>query len=204
MSLPKSRATQLSKLLSYTLRHGALEMKLPIRPDGFVSLDRILQHYKFKQHNFTLADVLEVVETNEKKRFEVAEFEGIQYIRAVQGHTIKQVKDEELLTPILSASEIPLAAHGTYTRHLAAIQRTGLSRMNRKHIHMATSINPGAVVSGARANAECFMVIDVEKAIANGILFYRSKNGVILSPGQGATGVIPPEYFTRIVHRQDI
>jgi len=204
MPLPKSKATQLSKLLSFTLRHGALEMKLPIRSDGYVNLDRLLLHNKFKQHNFSRADVLEVVETNEKKRFEVNEIEGITYIRAVQGHTIKQVEDEELLKPIVNASEIPLAAHGTYLRHMPAIQRTGLSRMNRKHIHMATSINPGAVVSGARNTAEVFIVIDIEKALADGILFYQSKNGVILSPGKGSTGLIPPEYFSRIIHRQDL
>ena len=204
MSLPKSKATQLSKLLSFTLRHGALEMKLPIRSDGYVNLDRILQHNKFKQLNITLSDILEVVETNEKKRFEVTDIEGVKYIRAVQGHTIKQVEDEELLTPILNASEIALAAHGTYLRHMTAIQSTGLSRMNRKHIHMASSINPGVVVSGARNSAEVFIVINVEKAIADGILFYKSKNGVILSPGKGSTGLIPPEYFSRIVHRRDL
>lgn len=81
--LPKSRATQLSKLLSYILRHGALEMKLSIATDGYVNLDRILQQNEFKQHNFTLENVLEVVETNEKKRFEIKEVDRITFIRKV-------------------------------------------------------------------------------------------------------------------------
>jgi len=39
------------------------------------------------------------------------------------------------------------------------------------------------VISGARLTCDAFIEIDVEKAMEDGIEFYRSDNGVILSSG---------------------
>ncbi len=44
--------------------------------------------------------IYSIVEDNEKKRYEVMTEDGIEYIRAAQGHTLTSVKTEELLTPI--------------------------------------------------------------------------------------------------------
>lgn len=48
-----------------------------------------------------------------------------------------------------------------------------------------------------RGNSQVLIYIDVSKAIAAGIKFHRSANGVILSEGNDR-GFIPPEYFSRI------
>lgn len=41
-------AQQLSKRLTYALRHGAEKMGLNLRPDGFVRLDELLSNAKFR------------------------------------------------------------------------------------------------------------------------------------------------------------
>jgi RNA:NAD 2'-phosphotransferase (TPT1/KptA family) len=86
-----SPAVRLSKALSWLLRHNAVSQGIMIRPDGYVKITAVLGHPKFK--DFTLDDIIKVVETNEKKRFEILEDDEGQkvYIRAVQGHSIAAV-----------------------------------------------------------------------------------------------------------------
>lgn len=45
-----SKDVQLSKALSYVLRHGAIKERLPIGPDAFIKLDLLLARPKFKAH----------------------------------------------------------------------------------------------------------------------------------------------------------
>lgn len=48
---------------------------------------------------------------------------------------------------------------------------------------------------GLRSNAEVFIVVDVEKALGDGIVFYKSANNVILTAG--VDGWLAPKYFKR-------
>ncbi|BFZ53414.1 tRNA 2'-phosphotransferase [Savitreella phatthalungensis] len=144
-------------------------------------------------------------------------------IRANQGHSIATVTALELQQLVLpgdTAPEQPLAPgeelritgtceippvvlHGTTQRtYLAHIRVEGLSRMRRNHIHLATGL-PGedGVRSGVRGSADCFVYVDVARAMREAaITFYKSANGVILSPGN-ELGCIPPEFFTKVVDR---
>ena len=45
-----SKDVQLSKALSYVLRHGAIKERLPIGPDAFIKLDLLLARPKFKAY----------------------------------------------------------------------------------------------------------------------------------------------------------
>jgi len=70
--------------------------------------------------------------------------------------------------------------------------------MGRKHIHMTTSIDQKTVVSGIRQSSSAFVFVDVKAAIfdgVQGIPFFLSENGVILSPGN-KDGIIPVKYLT--------
>lgn len=50
-----------------------------------------------------------------------------------------------------------------------------------------------------RKSSAVLLYIDVKRAMQDGIAFYISKNGVILTPGQGDEGVLSPRYFSRVV-----
>nr|KAF6468451.1 tRNA phosphotransferase 1 [Rousettus aegyptiacus] len=65
----------------------------------------------------------------------------------------------------------------------------------RTHIHLAPGLpgDPG-VISGMRPNCEVAVFINGPLALADGIPFFRSANGVILTPGN-ADGFLLPKYF---------
>ncbi|KAG9327464.1 hypothetical protein KVV02_000413 [Mortierella alpina] len=194
-----SPKVRLSKALSWLLRHNAESQGVAIRPDGYVKIKDVLNHSKFK--GFTLDDILEVVDTNDKKRFQILEDANgnKEYIRAVQGHSIDKVA-ELGFEEITDASQLPVVIHGTMFSKWPLIAEKGLSKMNRNHIHMAVGL-PGAdgVISGMRQSCNLYIHIDTAMAIKDGIKFYKSTNSVILSDGKDGDGFIPPRYFSKVV-----
>ncbi|KAE8607451.1 hypothetical protein XENTR_v10011191 [Xenopus tropicalis] len=184
----------LSKCLSYALRHGAVNLGLPMGTDGFVPVSSLLLLPQFR--TFSQVDIERVVSCNDKQRFTLrySYADGALEIRANQGHSL-QVEVE--LTPL--GEELPnQAIHGTYFRHWPSIQQRGLSRMNRTHIHLCTEL-PGEgqeCISGMRRDCEVAIFIDLPKAVADGLLFFWSSNRVLLTPGN-ADGLLLPKYFLR-------
>ena len=71
--------------------------------------------------------------------------------------------------------------------------------MKRHHVHMAIGLpGDGGVISGMRSSSDIVIEVDVARALAAGIPFYVSSNGVVLSPGAGVAGVIPPRFFAKV------
>lgn len=64
-----ARSIQISKSLSWLLRHGATKERIPITPDGYVKVSDVLAWVKLRAMHVTLEEVVEVVKTNEKQRF---------------------------------------------------------------------------------------------------------------------------------------
>lgn len=193
----EDRDVRLSKSMSYVLRHGATQMGLQMATDGFLFVEDLLAHPQF--HSYTLEDVERVVTTNDKQRFKLRSHpeDGRLQIRANQGHSV-QVTDLELKPVLAGSPDCPVeAVHGSYLRNWLSIQRQGLSRMSRTHIHLASGL-PGedGIVSGMRKNCDLAVFIDVPRALADGIEFFWSENGVLLTAGD-AEGKLLPKYFTR-------
>ncbi len=70
------------------------------------------------------------------------------------------------MTPLTSAAEYPEVIHGTYLKSWKKIEKKGLNRMSRNHIHFAIG-RPGSkeVVSGMRSSAEIYIYLNMEKAL---------------------------------------
>jgi len=70
--------------MSFLLRHGCEKEKVPIRSDGFVLMNDMIKWLNRKPKNVmvTVEMVDYVVETNDKKRFEVKHENGVALIRA--------------------------------------------------------------------------------------------------------------------------
>ena len=178
---------KLSKQLSFYLRHGLEKYKIPHDSNGFVELDFLLGLKDFS--DITIDMVKQVVDNNTKKRFDMQIIDDKIYIRANQGHSSGKLDDTKMLEKI--TKPVKGCFHGTYKKHLVSIKKNGLSRMSRKHIHIAESED---VISGQRNNCNLYIYINMQLAINDGIKFYRSSNGVILTPGN-SDGYLVPKYL---------
>jgi RNA:NAD 2'-phosphotransferase (TPT1/KptA family) len=182
-----------SVTLAFVLRHGAPKLGLVVQDGGYISVDALLALREFA--GVTIETLREIVNHDRKGRYSFSE-DG-KAIRANQGHSFPVPNESEsLLRRVTDPKEIPHCIHGTYARHLASIEREGLSRMGRQHIHFATGIH---AKSGMRRDCDLHIHLNIGKAMAEGCPFYMSTNGVILSPGFGDTGAIPSRYFHKVV-----
>lgn len=185
------KLNKFSRYLIKLLRHKAIEYGFAIDNKGFVSLNDILHAHPL----FTFNDIKEIVQTDDKKRFELVEIMNEWYIRAVQGHSIEGINPD--LKLIMDPNEIPVVVHGTNLKAYEIIQHNGLSKMGRTYIHFAQQLSSDEnVVSGIRKNSTVLIYINVQKAMDAGIKFYQSSNGVILS--DGIEGIIEPKFFAQI------
>eukprot|EP00903_Cladosiphon_okamuranus_P014767 g13683.t2 len=205
---PNSRV-ELSKRLTYTLRHGADKLGLQLRPDGFASLDELLSKSSFR--GVSQQQVEEVVAADEKGRMTIvslpceessddsaAPLVSKLFIRANQGHSMKGVVDEDqLLTRVRDSSDIPVCVHGTNLKSWPSIREEGLRCMKRTHIHFAAGL-PGesGIISGMRRSCKVLIYVDVAAAMSDGVMFFRSSNNVILTSGKD--GILHPRYFSHV------
>ena len=140
-------------------------------------------------------------------------------IRANQGHSYKDIiQSDKLLTPLtneeLSDPNLTIV-HGTTRKAWEDhIRIEGLSKMKRNHIHFATGLpkniisegeskrreeeKKAAPISGMRATSQIYIYINGERCARDGIQFFRSDNGVILTAGNDE-GLLPVEYFKQVV-----
>lgn len=85
----KVKDTQLSKKLSWILRHGAVREGLQISDKGYINVSDILNHKNFKNY-YSIDDIITTVKTNDKQRFCLCYNEnGELQICASQGHSIQ-------------------------------------------------------------------------------------------------------------------
>lgn len=190
---------ELSKFMSWFLRHNLENSGITYDPGGWVRVSDLINYYNINYSNrncITTMEIVLVVKSCAKQRFSIRGEGQVMEIRANQGHSVCNISNSWLLTRI--TEPLPVCVHGTTPEAWNLIKNTGLSRMSRQHIHMAIGI-PGdkQVISGMRSTSQVVISIDMTKAIHDGIPFYMSSNGVILSPGP-----IPIEYFSSVVDRR--
>jgi 2'-phosphotransferase len=202
MTISIKNALEFGKALVRILRHKALEAGIPIGPDGFVYWVDILKLGQFK--GLTGSQIEWIVDKDSKQRFMLKTDPNTEtmMIRCNQGHSFPEgtIDPDKLLTQITAATvaNYLFVVHGCPTAAWWLIQKTGLNKMGRQHVHMAVGLpESGNVISGMRNSSEVTIEIDLPAALAAGIPFYVSANNVILSPGP-----IPPLFFKKVIERQ--
>jgi 2'-phosphotransferase len=195
--------SDLSRKLSYVLRHNAVGLGMSVDHEGYVKVTEIENHQLFQRFRpVTIEKLQYIIDMDGKQRFSMIQRDKTWFIRANQGHSgdvAAQLVDEKMLTPVLSSKDHPICVHGTDKKAWAKITASGgLSRMARKHIHMSSQHKGSKdMISGMRKQSNVMIYIDVDKAIAAGIKFYLSRNQVILSEGNDQ-GMIPVEFFKEV------
>ena len=76
---------QVEKTITWLLRHGAVEEKVPMNEEGFVEIINLIQWLKKKNINLKLDDINKIVAADKKSRYLLKD----NMIRANQGHSIK-------------------------------------------------------------------------------------------------------------------
>jgi 2'-phosphotransferase len=104
----KRNLTKLSHQLSLGLRHKALEFGWQITPDGFVPVQQILNHSMFR--NYSLCDIIDVVESNDKQRYTLKHQPLENYDIALIGTDTKQTPSADVIS---SAHDV--STHGSST-----------------------------------------------------------------------------------------
>ena len=195
----------ISKFLSLILRHKAKDFGLDIDSAGFIKLDDIINLPSSKKLNINLSLIQEIVSNDEKGRFELINRPPY-YIRAVQGHSIIEVNNEDTMYKLNKNNifDFPTVVHGTQENAWKLIEKSGLNKMNRNAIHFSIGYNDeNHVKSGMRLNCEIFIEINPQMAFFNGYEFFLSKNKVILCPGNDE-GYLPLEFIKKVKNKNNL
>ena len=176
------RVRRLSKYLSKHLRHRPERLGVELGPGGWVEVDALLEACARQLFPISRAELEEVVERNDKRRFAFDPSGTL--IRAQQGHSVPV---DLLLKP---AEPPPVLYHGTPESNLEAILRGGLQSMGRHHVHLSPDEATAAVV-GRRRGRPVVLTVDAYAMQRDGWEFYRSGNGVWLVEH------VPPRYLSR-------
>lgn len=154
---------QLSKFLSYVLRHKPDSIGLTLDSQGWASIDELIARGNAAGTRFDRDDLLHVVETSDKKRFSVSD-DGLR-IRAAQGHSVTV---ELGLTP---REPPPVLYHGTATRFVESILSEGLKPQTRQQVHLSLDEATAHRV-GQRHGKPIIFTIDARRMRGQGFKFY--------------------------------
>lgn len=175
------RFTEISKFLSYVLRHAPASIGIELDRQGWAGVGELLDGAAKAGKPFSLADLQHVVETNDKKRFAFSA-DGMK-IRASQGHSVGIDLGLQSISPPLSLY------HGTSTHFLDSILREGLKPGNRQKVHLSIDLETATAV-GARHGKPVVLRVASGKMNEHGLAFWRADNGVWL------TDAVPPLYLS--------
>jgi hypothetical protein len=97
---PDTREVRISKALTLILRNKALIRGLHVASDGYVLAEDVLHCPPVARHGATMSDIQKITFESKKQRFQLKQGldgnGGPIYIRAVQGHSMTVVRDENL------------------------------------------------------------------------------------------------------------
>ena len=170
----------ISKFLSLVLRHNPDTIGITLDEQGWTDVDTLLQKMNAQGKKVTIDRLQEVVATNDKKRFAFNEDETM--IRASQGHSITVDLNYEPITPP------EFLYHGTVPKFMREIQKQGLRKMSRHHVHLSEN-RTTAMRVGARRGVPTILVVRSGAMHQKGYEFYKSENDVWL------TDTVPSEYI---------
>ena len=175
---------QLSKTISYALRHAPWEYELELDIEGWVKIDDLLLSLKSEKpdwKNLCETDLTEIIKISSKKRFEIKD----KKIRALYGHSVPNKLIKEL-------SEPPeILYHGTSPETAEIILRAGLKPMGRQYVHLSVDTEMAKQVASRKSKKPVILLIDSKKSFQNGNKFYIGNEHVWLADDVPAKHIKP-------------
>lgn len=164
MTQEQNNLIRKGKQLSFLLRH---DTEYRFDEHGYRDVQDLVQN-----HGFTKDEIVELVETNDKQRYEFNDDKS--KIRARQGHSVNiNVDLKETLPP-------DVLFHGTATRFLDSIREKGILKMSRNYVQLSEKIDTAMEV-GKRHGKPVVLAVDTKTMREDGVKFYLSNNNVWLT-----------------------
>lgn len=174
---------KLSRFLSFLLRHKPEALDLYMDKEGWVNVNELIKKINSDTKYHLNKKMLEDIVANDNKGRYVFKGKNHDFIRACQGHSIKDLdlKFESIEPP-------DVLYHGTSKSHYKLIKTTGIKPMTRQYVHLSQDFDT-AVNVGSRHGDVVVLKIDTKKMYENGLKFYQAENGVWL------TDFVDTKYF---------
>lgn len=175
-----------SKLMSYILRHNPMKYKIEMDIEGWVNTKDLITAVMSEEklsYNEAYSIIKQIVNKDKKQRF--AFLDGESKIRANQGHSLDFVNIEfETIIP-----DRPLY-HGTTVDNYEKIKIYGLLPMERQYVHLTPDIMIAKENARRWGRKSVILKINHQAMLRDKFKFLVSKNGVYL------TESVPPKYIT--------
>ena len=157
-----------SRYMSKLLRHNSEDLN--IDNSGYVIVSELLDKL-----DITINDLDYIVDNNDKKRF--AYNNDKTKIRASQGHNNKM----NVSITMKEADRVEVLYHGTATKNVTSILKSGLLPHSRKHVHMSKDLETARKVALRHSKDITIFTINTAKMRADGVKIYISDNNVYLT-----------------------
>lgn len=167
-----SKKEEISKLISYWLRHNPADANLVADEFGWVILTGISSALKTKGHEISNEYILELNLSFDKIRWEI-DLENDK-IRATHGHSFSVLLDEKIEKPP------KILYHGTAISNLESIILNGLKPIKRQFVHLSTNIET-AIEVGKRHGKPVIICVDAESLELLGFSFYKTSDDIWLT-----------------------
>lgn len=166
-----NKENKISKFLSLVLRHDPSAAKIKLDTNGWANVSDLISGCNNVGKYLDLETLERIVKENDKKRFSFNADHTL--IRANQGHSIPvDVELKEVIPP-------HILYHGTATRFINSIKRSGITRQSRQYVHLCDR-RELAINIGTRHGIPVVLTIDSARMAQDGYSFYLSENGVWL------------------------
>ena len=163
---------ELSKEVSYALRHAPQEYGLYLDEHGWVSTDLLIAALKKKKFkDLSYEDLMKMVNTAKKKRHEIQNGR----IRALYGHSVGNEVIKETIQPP------DILYHGTAHKFMNKILEEGLIPKNRQFVHLSENVEMAYMTGKRRDVSPVIFKIHAKEAWNEGISFYLGNEKVWLS-----------------------
>lgn len=162
----EKRLVQISKEVSYALRHAPEDYGLVLDHEGFAPVEALLSALAAKHPGrppVTEEDLRAIIATSKKHRFEIQDGR----ICALYGHSAGMHIEKRPAEPPR------ILYHGTSHASLPAISQQGLLPMEREYVHLSLDLKTAREIGARHDRHTALLQIDCEKASREGATFYQ-------------------------------
>jgi putative RNA 2'-phosphotransferase len=180
---------ELSKYLSFVLRHKPEDCCILLDNQGWTDLDILIKNLNDKDFDIDLSDIQKVVDTDSKNRFTIKDNK----IKANQGHSIEGIIAFDT-TPKIPPN---ILYHGTtLEKWNNGIKQNGLLKMDRHHVHLSMTTNAAKIVAIRWKNQTPIILQIDSQSMMSDHDFFVSENNVWL------TDHVPAKFISNLINIQ--